>query len=106
MAKSINALTPTLFQNYQDNPIYQWYHEELWHIHLDLSCTNIKINSAKELYWRAKQIELRDVLEDRLKTFLERELQFKWGRAKEIVEAIKDAEFWERGGQGKEARNA
>lgn len=105
MAKSKNALTPTLFQNHQDNPIYQWYHEELWHIHLDLSNTNLNTNSTKELYWRAKQIELRNVLEERLKNYLERELEFKWERAKEIVDAIKDAEYWERGGQGKEVHN-
>jgi hypothetical protein len=100
--KAKNIATPTLWQNYKDNPVYQWFHEEIWHFHnFFIGGINLDINSRKELLLRARYIDLLEHTENMCKEWLERELQLPWQQAQEIVDQIKDCETWEKGGQGK-----
>jgi hypothetical protein len=87
MAKTKQPFQPApLFENYEDSPTYRWYINELYDLMFTINM-NEKVyrDKPKELYWRAKCIELREVLIQQLENYLSAKYKFSWDRITEII---------------------
>jgi hypothetical protein len=89
--KKATTLPDLFVNNYENDPVFQWLFDEIYHSHSIYLGSKFDPDSVKDLRYRIIELERLAELKTRCRDYLQTVHKIEWRRAEEIIEAIKDA---------------